>query len=118
MGQQQVPSGHVIAGRDGLSFLTYCFPAYWVDPVHPILLHTTLHARATPADPLRVLSLTAAAISTAPPPALADETAAASAEAAPSWLSYVLLLSPIILYGAFNLYRSQVNPRWARVCRS
>jgi hypothetical protein len=30
---------------------------------------------------------------------------------APAWLGYALLLSPILLYGAFNLYRSQVNPR-------
>jgi hypothetical protein len=30
---------------------------------------------------------------------------------APAWLGYVLLLSPILLYGIFNLYRSQVNPR-------
>jgi hypothetical protein len=47
----------------------------------------------------------------------ASEVQAAAADAAqqsveaPAWLGYVLLLSPILLYGIFNLYRSQVNPR-------
>jgi hypothetical protein len=44
------------------------------------------------------------------------EVQAAAADAAqnvdaPAWLGYALLLSPILLYGIFNLYRSQVNPR-------
>lgn len=47
----------------------------------------------------------------------ASEVQAAAAGAAetsvpaPAWLGYVVLLSPILLYGIFNLYRSQVNPR-------
>lgn len=36
---------------------------------------------------------------------------AANTVEAPNWLGYAVILSPIILYAIFNVYRSQVNPR-------
>eukprot|EP00878_Enallax_costatus_P007529 GHUV01007885.1.p1 GENE.GHUV01007885.1~~GHUV01007885.1.p1 ORF type:complete len:100 (+),score=47.38 GHUV01007885.1:420-719(+) len=37
--------------------------------------------------------------------------AAANTVDAPQWLGYVVILTPIILYAIFNVYRSQANPR-------
>lgn len=82
-------------------------------------------------NPALSLALASALVST-PLAAWADDTAAAPVEAAaegaqqaaaavteaaaeaapaPQWVSYIIVLTPIILYGLFNVYRNQVNPR-------
>lgn len=53
----------------------------------------------------------AAPVEAAAEAAAAVTDAAAEAAPSPTWLSYVVVLTPIILYGIFNLYRDRVNPR-------
>lgn len=89
--------------------------------------------QATDSSTLMPLLLSGALLGSTPLAAWADETAAApaveaatdsvqqtaaavteaAAEAAPAptWLSYIVVLTPILLYAIFNVYRSQVNPR-------
>eukprot|EP00882_Tetradesmus_deserticola_P003664 GHRQ01003877.1.p1 GENE.GHRQ01003877.1~~GHRQ01003877.1.p1 ORF type:complete len:159 (+),score=37.19 GHRQ01003877.1:107-583(+) len=52
----------------------------------------------------------AAASTSAKVQAAAADAAQKSVDA-PAWLGYALLLSPLLLYGFFTFYRSQVNPR-------
>lgn len=67
-----------------------------------------------------IVPVSAWMMAAAPLPAFAEDSAAAAAAetlTTPSWLGYALLLSPIVLYAIFNLYRSQVNPRYVN-CRA
>ena len=47
----------------------------------------------------------------AAPDAAAAANAAAAGFAAPSAAGWALALSPLIFYGLFNLYRSQIDPK-------
>lgn len=51
------------------------------------------------------------AVISSPEASAAAVGAAENTVPAPSWLGYVVLLSPLILYAIFNVYRSQANPR-------
>lgn len=95
----------------GLDMLTLSVAAMMVQPL------------AAYADEAEVVTSAADTVTTAAEkaaaavPAAAEKAAEAAANTveAPAWLGYVLLLSPIILYALFNVYRNQVNPRYGCV---